>query len=215
MEAPAVALAAYAALVLASHGLLGGQRSAAGVRGRDGDGLELEEREGGAVVRDADEGERRVGDVEDVFVEVVRLRTVRDEDVRTGGRDGRGVVVQGGEEGVGAVVAGAEEDAVDVTEQSPVLELDSTWDGLLFLKTFCWSIAGLLLEGNIAEVLNRTYPLDFPRQEAFGQVKQTTARDLIDFFRERTDLPCNVSGGSASSNKKEILSFKSLSAFSG
>ena len=76
--------------------------------------LELEERESGREIRYADESEGWVGDVEDIFVEVVALCAVGYKNgVR--GLAGRGSVgMEMGEKGKGDVVACAEDYAVDV-----------------------------------------------------------------------------------------------------
>ena len=99
----------------------------------DGHGLELEEREGGAVIRYTDKRECRVGDVEDVLVEVVELGAIGDED---GGRcrgfaDGHAVVVQVGEEGHGAVVACADDYLVDGGQEGAVFQVDGERDWLV------------------------------------------------------------------------------------
>ncbi len=84
MKGPPVALPLQPVTIFAPHVRHGGKLGAAAaarIRGGDGHGLELEEGECGAIVRDADEGEGRVWDVEDVFVEIVHLGAVRDERV--------------------------------------------------------------------------------------------------------------------------------------
>ena len=94
MEAPPVPLFPHPLLILASHSVLAWQLRTSGISSRDGDGLELEERKRRAVVWDAHEGERWVRDVEDVFVEIMRLRAIGDEDVRVCGGNGGRVVVE-------------------------------------------------------------------------------------------------------------------------
>lgn len=67
--------------------------------------------------------------VEDVFVEVVDLGAVCDEDGGRGSVDRGRIVVVLAEEGEGDVVASADDDAMDVGEDvAPVLEIDAQWN---------------------------------------------------------------------------------------
>lgn len=106
-----------------------GKAGVAGEDGGDDDGLEVEERERRRVVGNADEGQRRVWDVEDVLVQVVHLRAVRHQDGVAGFGGGGLVLVVVGQEGEGYVVPGAEDDGVDVAELLPGLEMDDEGEG--------------------------------------------------------------------------------------
>lgn len=111
--------------ILISHIVLGRQGCLAGKDGGDRDGLEFEEGEGGGEEGDADEDEGWVGDVEDVFVQVVDLRSVGDEDRAVCFVDGSGVAVILLQEGERHVVSGAEYYTVEIGEFSAVFEDDS------------------------------------------------------------------------------------------
>ena len=134
MEGSPIPLPLHPLLILRPHGLFAWQRRAPGIDGCHRDGLELEERERGGVVGHADEGERRVGDVEDVFVEVVHLGAVGDEHGRGRGGGGKGVVMERAQKRVGAVVAGAEDDAVNVAQGNSVFESYGAGNGLRLSK---------------------------------------------------------------------------------
>lgn len=78
-----------------------------------GDGLELEERESGDVVGGPYKSERGIGDVEDVFVQVVDHGAIGHEGLGVCSFGRGGISVQGEEEGVRDVVAGGDDDFID------------------------------------------------------------------------------------------------------
>lgn len=85
------------------------------VYGSDSYGLELKERQCCSIIRDSNKRERRLGYVEDVFVQVMHLRSVGNEHIIIRILGGHRVAMQLAEERIGTVISCAHQDLVDIS----------------------------------------------------------------------------------------------------
>ena len=173
--------------ILTSHVLDRRQAGFARKDGRDRDGLVFEQGERGGEKGHADEGEGRIGDVEDVPVQIVDLGAVGDED-GAGGFGSRGAVaVVLPQEGERHVVSGAEDDAVDVDEDPAVLETDMPRDrleGMIQLWNF---------HRQALETADLSRDADGARREQAGrEVKGSAPGGLVNIPCSRAELTSDI-----------------------
>ena len=119
--------------VFLSHFLFGREESFAGQDGSDRNSLEFEQGECSGKVRDADEDESWVGDVKDVFVEVVDLGAVGDEDGIVCFMDGGVVAVIVFQKWKGDVVSSTNDDAVNLSNFLTIFEIYPPWDWIVLI----------------------------------------------------------------------------------
>lgn len=199
VERPPKTLSLNPCLILRPHLVLPRQRRSPAKHCRHSQRLKLEKCECGCVERYADESECRVGDVEDVAVQIVHLGAVRDEDSFIRQRGGHGVVMVAAKEGERELVACADDDGVDVAEFVARAQSNNAWNWLAICEGTVEFTFGDVERGDLADssgVLG---------EKVGREVIFAAAGGLVDVIGGRAKLTSDVGRGDACADKKDIL----------